>query len=265
MSILKNVTSVKRVIEKLSRVIVLFSGKFPIIMNFVPGGVTNPKLKVRNVLDALRDLEAVKIFIEDIYPKDVKTFIANTEYNLNYSEDSQNYLSFGSPIVLNTGRENQFYAQGVLIDSKLEPLNESKITTYNSQKGSELEGELSFLSSIGVHYDAEVMQTGALSRMMVTHSAGVNPLLSDALGEMIDILNLTEDTANQFSSRLLAEAFESRFLLKEAISRLLDFDFSGSLFNDESLDFENHKSGVGLIESPSGALLHKVYIENKKS
>ncbi|MBT7888554.1 MAG: hypothetical protein HN580_06015, partial [Deltaproteobacteria bacterium] len=126
--ILSHIGQAARSLDELQQTIALIAGKYPVIMNLIPGGVTNFTFERGLLMKLLRKLEQVKGFIEVIWPEDVKLFIRDLPETVVVAVKKADLISFGS---LSSGKKESidaFYSEGVLIDGKLEPINEMLIT-----------------------------------------------------------------------------------------------------------------------------------------
>ena len=252
------------------------TGKFPGLMNIIPGGVSNFSVERKTVMSILRSLEGLKEFVETIWPEDVKLFVLEIPETIVVLDDSLNLISFGSLPAGDAGQTPP-YSSGVFLDGKLEPVNELKITeslvnTYYLPIGEESDtiGNFDFDKANaytwikGARYETEPMATGALSRMLITHFGGGDMEVSDTIMKLVDNLGLSSESPNCIASRLLAEVFESRFYLKLLLRNLIRLDGESALNRRMEFDFSAPGSGTGKTEAPGGSLLHQVYIENSR-
>lgn len=261
----------------LQKTLTIPTGKFPVIMNMIPGGVTNSSFDRVLIMEMVRNLESIKFFVEEVWPKATKLFIQNRPESVQIYEKRVNLLSFGSLPSGTIKDQYNHYSDGVLIDGKLEPINELKITesmdstyflpfdkiTARESKRFDLKKEDARTWLTGARYDTETMLTGALSRMLVTHFGG-GLGISDRMSQMLDDLGLTTESPNCIATRLLAEVVEGRLYLKSIFGILLDLDYKAPLNRKTPFDFSGNGTGVGKMEAPGGALLHQVYINNNK-
>lgn len=252
----------------------LLSGKFPIAMNLIPGGISNFEIDRSLLMQLARNLESIKPFVEVIWPADVKRFIQDLPEMVAVPVKNVNMISYGSLTNGNQADTDAFYADGVLTEGKLEPINNLLITeslastfyipetekTDSGQPDYDFEKRDATTWIKGARYDGEPMLTGALSRMMITHFGGSNLEISDRVGRMIDDLGLGMDSPSCAASRLLAEVFEGRFYMKSTLRLLLDFESGRPLNRKMKMDFSKTGTGISRIEAPAGALLHQVYI-----
>ncbi len=274
--IMQHAIKAARIIDLLQKNLTMFGGKYPVIMNQIPGGVSNFAIGRSLKMAAIRNLEQCKEFIEVIWPQDVKDLIGHTPGSVTVLGKQLNLLSFGSLAIDKNKGKTSNYSEGALLHGKLEPVNELKITetvdntfylpvdkigqikksTYDFNKPD----AKTWVK--GARYQGETMLTGPLSRMMVTHLAGGNLEISDMVGQIIDDLELTFDRPNCIASRLLAEVMESRIFLKNTLINLLDFDDTIGTNQKTSFSFSAKGVGVGKIESPGGSLMHQIFIKN---
>ncbi|MBU3914637.1 nickel-dependent hydrogenase large subunit, partial [bacterium] len=277
-NIIKNVSEAANTLDVLQKVVALLAGKYPIIMNQIPGGLTNISISRTIGMKIVRKLEQIKQFIEVSWSQDVKSFIQNLPDTVVILEKNPNLISFGSLSANRFKGKSSHYSGGVLLDGKLEPVNEIKITeslvnTFflpieksNTESSAPYDfnkkGGKTWIK--GARYDSEIMVTGALPRMLVTQIGGGNLEISDRVGQMIDDLELSLESPNCVASRILAEVFEGRFYLKNIFKNLLDFDHQAETNKKTSFNFYGKGVGVGRVESPGGALMHQVFIDDNR-
>lgn len=276
--ILANMPQAIESLKQIQQVLTLLGGKFPIVMNIIPGGVTNFNIDPPLVMDMTRKLEQSKPFIESTWPQDVKAFISASPDTGTVLEKNVNLISFGSQPSGYLTDQSSVYAEGVWINGRLEPVNELKITesfdnTFFIPLSKLAEtpektvdpGKSNARTWIkGARYDKEPMLAGSLSRMLVTHFGGGNMEISDRVGQIVDDLGITIESPNCVASRILSEVFEGRLYLRTVITALLEYEFGQPLNRDAEFDFTSRGAGIGKVEAPSGALLHQIYIENEK-
>ncbi|MDT8446769.1 MAG: nickel-dependent hydrogenase large subunit [bacterium] len=272
--ILSHLPQVVTCLGKLQQCLGLLGGKFPIVMNLIPGGVTNQQVSRDQVMRLLRLLEGIKQTVEVTWPGDLRALIGATPELAQGLGENQQLISFGSMDIENAKDDPSYYTSGVYLDGKLEPLNAAKVTEsfvdtyYRSADNKSLSNDLIYDLNKkeaktwikAARYEIEVMQTGPLARMLVTHYGGGNVQISDSISAWIEDLGLSSDRANSAASRLLAEAFEGRFLMLSLFKSLMGFDFSQKLNLQRPLAFSGRGTGTGLVEAPSGSLMHQVFI-----
>ena len=277
--ILGNISKAADTLGYLQVAMAELGGKFPVVMNLIPGGISNSAFNRSVFMSLIRHLEQVKHFVEVLWPEDIKRFVQNTPNAATVLVKNVNLLSFGSSGIGGQMPDKYAtYSDGVFLDGKLSPVNELKITeTYDHtffqpiDKNSD-SGELRFNFQKtdartwirGARYESSPVLTGPLSRMLVTHFAGGNMEISDRLGQMMDDLNLSVDSPNSVATRLLAAVFEGRFYLRGALNILLDLDEVAPIDKGVEFDFSKIGVGIGKIEAPSGALMHRIFIEENK-
>lgn len=276
--ILNHIEEASKVLFLLQQLIAQLGGKFPVIMNMIPGGVTNFSLKKEMIMSLLRILENIKEFVEKTWPDDVKSFVKDVPESLITSQESSNLICFGSLPPGDPTKREKDYSAGVLIDNKLELLNELKITEsldYTFYRA--IQQQTGFSENIydsakpeartwikGARYETETMQVGALSRMLVTHFGGGNLTISNIVAQFIGDLGLTPESANCLGSRLLSEVFEARLYMEDIMKSLLELDLNAPVNQKREFDFSANGAGIGKVEAPGGSLLHQVFIQNGK-
>jgi len=277
-AILERLPKIQKTLAYLQQSLALLGGKFPVVMNLIPGGVTNVKISKSTVMQLVRNIEKVKPVVETFWPEDVKALIVASPDLLKAVGGEQQLISYGSLRIQNQKDDPAYYAPGVYLDGKLEPLNLAKITEsfsdtyYRPADNQSLSNDLIFdLNKSGAttwikasRYETEVMQTGPLARMLVTHFGGSNLQISDSISAWVEGLGLSIDNSNSGAARLMAAAFEGRFLMKSLYTSLFEFEFGQVLSLKQPFDFSGRGSGIGVVEAPGGSLLHQVHIEAGK-
>ncbi|MDH5559325.1 MAG: nickel-dependent hydrogenase large subunit [Deltaproteobacteria bacterium] len=275
-SILKHVAMAAETLNVLQKTLAILGGKYPIVMNLIPGGVTNFKNEKDKLMIILNKLERLKPFIEEVWPADVKQFTQDIPETTKVIFPNLNLISFGSvPVEKIADQSTGLYISGVLIDGKLEPLNDFKITeSFDNtfyvpiDEQGELNADLYDVNKKGAYtwiksarYEGESMLTGPLARMMITHFGGGNLEISDSIGHMINNLGLTSDSYNCVASRMFAEVFEARYHLKSIFHSLLAINQQSDLNLKRPFDFSDGGTGTGRVEAPGGSLMHQTYIK----
>lgn len=275
-AILQNAPRAAQTLDLLQKALTILGGKYPVIMNQIPGGITNFTISRDVIMKVVRLLELCKECVEDLWPADVKLFIQDSPDTLNVIERNSNFISFGSINIEEARRTTSSYSEGVLVDGRLEPVNELNISeslneTYflpleKGRNDREADFDLNKPGARtwikGARYEGQTMLTGSLSRMMVTHLAGGNLEISDKIGQMIDDLELTFESPNCLASRMLTEAIEGRILLKNVFKNLFESDSRSGTNRQTRFNFSPEGVGVGRIEGPSGSMFHQIYISN---
>jgi len=261
-------------LQVLQQIIASIGGKFPVIMNLIPGGVSNFEMAPGSILENIRRLESCKLFVEKIWPEDVKIFVQEVPESIIVFEDNQNLFSFGAVPSGKLDSANLNYSPGVLLDGKLEPINELRITEsldntfYLPINQSAEVGKLFDLNKLnaytwikGARYETETVLTGALARMLITHFGGGDINISNTIIKLIDSLGLAVESPNCIASRMMSEALEARFYINSIFKTLLNFDYESAPNLRIPFEFSRDGSGTGKIEAPGGALYHQVFIQ----
>ena len=256
-TILSHFSELASVLSSIQYCIAKFGGKFPVVMNLFPGGVSNDLSSLKYLSKVIHKLGLCKDFIEKTYPEDVKLLIKSFPSLQEGLNSSNGYFSVGFSNLPSTERKQNFYTSGAFLENKLEPFDTKKVTRFT------FESEESFFTGdvVGARYHEEPMYTGPLARMMTAYQAGVYPEVSEALISLIDALGLPLEKPYSFASRAFAEVYETRLLLKELFQLLLDNSFSFENRKKE-FSFDRNGDGEGRVESPTGAIIHKVKIKD---
>ena len=272
--ILNHLKTAADILQILQQIIASFGGKYPVIMNLIPGGVTNFEISPDLILKNIRRLESCKPFIEKTWPEDVRIFIKAVPESIIVFEDNLNLLSFGATASGKSDNLNLNYSPGVLLDGKLEPINELRITEsldntfylpINQSAETVKQYDLNKLNAYtwikGARYETETVLTGALARMLITHFGGGDINISNTVIKLIDSLGLSVESPNCIASRMMSEALEARFYVSSIFKTLLGFDYESTPNLKIPFDFSRDGSGTGKIEAPGGALYHQVFIQ----
>ncbi|OGG94762.1 MAG: hypothetical protein A2527_06075 [Candidatus Lambdaproteobacteria bacterium RIFOXYD2_FULL_50_16] len=273
--ILSHFPQIERTLGELQRGLAMLGGKYPVAMNLIPGGVTNFNLNAALVMDLIRLLDGIKRQIEVLWPGDVKLLVGALPSLAQGGGEEQRMLCFGSLPIEGGKDDPAYYSSGVYLDGKLEPLQQNKITEsyvdtfYRTADNKSLSNDLIYDLNKknartwikAARYETEVMQTGALARMLVTHYGGGNVQISDSISSWIGDLGLNPERANCPAARIFALAFEGRYLISSLFGALMGLDSSLPLNQNRPFDFSGRGSGSALVESPTGGLLHEIYIE----
>ncbi len=271
--ILANLPAAAATLHEIQLIITNLTGKFPGVMNMIPGGLTNFNINRKLVMLTLRSLERLKRFIEVAWPEDVILFIREVPETIIVLGDSLNLISFGSLPIETNDNQALSYSSAILLDGKLEPVNELKITeplanTYYLPLGKEQNYDLNkddaYTWIKGARYETETMLTGALSRMLITHFGGGDMQVSNTIVKLIDDLGLSAESVNCMASRMISEVFEARIHLKSLLEILIKLDDKSPLNRQMEFDFSEQGSGSGKLEAPGGSLLHQVFIKDER-
>ena len=275
--ILDHLPAAAETLKRIQLILTDLTGKFPGLMNIIPGGVTNFSINRKLVMSILRSLERLKKFVEVTWPEDVILFVGETPETAVVLDDSANLISFGSLPADDSDDHPPHYSPGIFLDGKLEPVNELKITEslvstyylrvgkeYDPSKNLDLNKADAYTWIKGARYETESLTAGALPRMLITYFGGGDMQVSDIIVKLLDNLGLSPESPNCIASRLLAEVFESRLYLKSLLKDLIRLDGESALNRQMEFDFSAPGSGTGKAEAPGGSLLHQVFIKDNR-
>ncbi len=252
------------IIRTADAMIAAFGGRAPHPMGLVPGGLTQKptQSKVRDFRNAFGETER---FIADGYLEDVMALarLYTGHWALGGFFD---HISFGA-FPLSEEGDDLLCPKGVLINGTLRPLESASIgeETRYSRYGAAGEvapgkrGAYSWLKA--ARYGGRPLDSGALSRLLVSYHSG-NAGVRREVDELVRVLNIRLISMNSVMGRHCARALEAKLLcgkMKEWLDELVIDGDSRAVYA-----VPDEGRGDVLMDSPEGALRHRVVIKQKK-
>ena len=253
----------------------IFAGKLPHAATLVPGGITE-KVTALKICEYRTALDTLRQFIDNAYLPDVVAVAKAFPEYFTMGRGCGNFMAFGV-FPGSTGSDTKLLPSGVLLDGKLQPVNEKAITEdvarslYSSASGrrpSEGEtvadpdksGAYSWLKA--PRYNGQVMEVGALARVLVAYQDGQNAAIKNAVDGLLKNLGREPGDLNSVLGRHAARALECKFIADQCAQWLDEMTVNGAAFTDFSIPESGR--GYGLTEAARGALGHWIDIGESK-
>jgi ferredoxin hydrogenase large subunit/hydrogenase large subunit len=253
----------------------IFAGKLPHAATLVPGGITE-KVTALKICEYRTALDTLRQFIDNAYLPDVVAVAKAFPEYFTMGRGCGNFMAFGV-FPSSTGSDTKLLPSGVLLDGKLQPVNEKAITEdvarslYSSASGrrpSEGEtvadpdksGAYSWLKA--PRYNGQVMEVGALARVLVAYQDGQNAAIKNAVDGLLKNLGREPGDLNSVLGRHAARALECKFIADQCAQWLDEMTLNGAAFTDFSIPESGR--GYGLTEAARGALGHWIDIGESK-
>jgi len=271
------------IMAELSKAVAIFGGKSPHPVTIEAGGVTTtPNLlaleKYKKILDKTQE------FITKKYLPNLIEIAKEFKDYFNMGKGYENYLSF--PYFPDENGENHFFSGGIVMDGKYKnydldkikedtkysyyvnsnnakPLSSKTLTPikYEDYKKEQTKKDGKYSWCKAPRYDTNVMEVGAVARMIVTYKSGKNPKLNTLINKINKKLNITFDDYNSVMGRHLCRAIISKLIVEKLQEDLKKIEPEVSAFKDHEVP--KNSRGVGLTEGTRGALAH--WIETDKN
>jgi Ni,Fe-hydrogenase I large subunit len=250
----------------------VFAGRMPHSTALVPGGVTQTPTMER-VLEYRSRLEQAASFVRNVYINDLLCVAKAFPQYLDIGRGCGNFLCCGGfPLDDSNGR---FFAPGVLIKDKWEPLDQnailedaSKARYRQSAPAHPSRGETvpdfnkpgAYTWLMAPRYKGEVVEVGPLARLLTNYHA---PTSNWVKAEVDSFLSSTKIPLSKMPSvlgRHAARGIEAIGILRQAFRWLDELELDGPPTRD--FDICRQGSGYGLVEAPRGALGHWLSIQD---
>lgn len=267
---------------KLDKAVAIFGGKSPHPVTIEAGGVTTtPTVLSIEKYKAL--IEEVDIFIKDIYlPNIIKISKEFKEY-FNIGKGYANYLAFA--YMPDENGENHLFEGGTIINGEYadydlekiredvkysyylgndnaKPLSSTKLTPidYDRYKSEQIKENGKYSWSKAPRYDTNVMEVGAVARVIITYNKKTNKKLNALVDQVNKELNITFDEYNSVMGRHLSRAILACIVIDKLKKDIDKVEPDVNAY--EEYDIPTKAKGIGLTEGTRGALAH--WIETDK-
>ncbi|GAB4259839.1 MAG: periplasmic [NiFeSe] hydrogenase large subunit [Deferrisomatales bacterium] len=253
----------------------IWGGKMPHVTSLVPGGVTEVPT-AEKIAAYLYRLRRFQEFIDNVYLPDViEVAKAYSEY-FSIGAGPKNFLGYGIYELTNDGSET-LHIPGAVIDGRYAPLDTGKIreyvehSKYSSPSGlhpsegqtaavPEKEGAYSWVKA--PRYDDQVMEVGALARMVVTHLSGRRPEVSQLVTDTLARFDADVSALFSVLGRHAARPLELKWVAQQVEKWLLELRPGEPVWTECEVPDEGE--GYGLTEAQRGALGHWIRIQGGK-
>jgi ferredoxin hydrogenase large subunit/hydrogenase large subunit len=253
----------------------IFAGKLPHAATLVPGGITE-KVTALKICEYRSALDTLRWFIDNAYLPDVAAVAKAFPEYFSMGKGCGNFLAYGVfPDATDSGAK--LLPGGVLLDGKLQPVDEKAITEdvarsrYSSASGlrpadgetvaaPDKSGAYSWLKA--PRYNGRVMEVGALARVLVAYHDGRNVAIRRVVEALLKQLGREPGDLNSVLGRHAARALECKFIADQCAQWLDQMTPDGVAFADFSVPESGR--GYGLTEAARGALGHWLEIGGSK-
>jgi Ni,Fe-hydrogenase I large subunit len=264
------------IMQKLDKAVAIFGGKSPHPVTIEAGGVTTtPNVLSIEKYKAL--LNEIQSFIKKKYlpniieiSKEFKEYFKMGKGYANYlsfsylpDENGQNHLFKGGTIIngkyanydLDKIKEDTKYSYYIDSDNS-KPLSSTKLTPidYETYKNEQLKKDGKYSWSKAPRYDTNVMEVGAVARVIITYKKGTNKELNTLVDRVNKELNITFDDYNSVMGRHLCRALISCVIVDKLHNDIQKVEADISAFTKH--DIPKNAKGIGLTEGTRGALAH---------
>ena len=245
----------------------VFAGKLPHAATLIPGGVT-AKVTALNMEVYRSWLGRLQTFIEQAYLPDVAAVARSFPEYFALGAGCGNFLSYGVFPESSDGRQ-QFLPGGVVRGGKLSPLESAVITEevacsrFSSPSGLRPEagqtepapnkaGAYSWLKA--PRYAGQVVEVGALARMLVAYADGRNALVKPAVDALLQAVGRQPQELVSVMGRHAARAIECKLIADQCAQWLDQLTPNQPACTDFKVPAAGR--GQGLTEAARGALGH---------
>jgi ferredoxin hydrogenase large subunit/hydrogenase large subunit len=253
----------------------IFAGKLPHAATLVPGGITE-KVTALKICEYRSALDTLRGFIDQAYLPDVVAVAKAFPEYFSVGRGCGNFMAFGV-FPISPGSDTKLLPSGVLLDGKLQPVDEKAITEdvarslYSSASGlrpcqgetiadPDKSGAYSWLKA--PRYNGCVMEVGALARVLVAVQDSQNAAIKNALAALLKNLGREPAELNSVMGRHAARALECKLIADQCAQWLDLMTPDGATFTDFSIP--DSARGYGLTEAARGALGHWLDIGESK-
>jgi Ni,Fe-hydrogenase I large subunit len=253
----------------------VFAGKLPHAATLVPGGVTE-KVTALKITQYRSLLEQLQTFITESYIPDVIAVARAFPEYFAIGQGNGNFLAYGGFTETADGA-SKFLPAGVLLNGALQKVDVEAITEdvgqslFKSASGRkpfdgetvadpEKSGAYSWLKA--PRYQGQVMEVGALARMLVAYNDGRSVVIKDAIGNLLKTLGREPKDLGSVMGRHAARALECRLIADRCSQWLDQLVPDAPAFTDFKIP--DNARGFGLTEAARGALGHWIEVRGKK-
>jgi Ni,Fe-hydrogenase I large subunit len=269
----EHVVEAPQVLALVQRALARLGGKYPVAMCVAPGGVTT----AFGEQDRLRIdgfLRLAEPFLAEAPMDDALTVFEHYPELGALGRGAGNFLSVGGGVRLPEGG-GELFPSGVLLGRRLQSLPRSvtegverafyRITRSKRagapvlEEAPDKDGAYSWIKAPRV--GGEVVETGAIARLAIIQLSGVHGRCSGTAELIQDQLGVPPSQANTVAGRMLARMGEVDLALRRCQEILRTYETGHATIEDSGDPMAVSGEGVGYVESPSGAIRHRVMLE----
>lgn len=253
----------------------IFAGKLPHAATLVPGGLTE-KVNALKIAEFRTALGTLRRFIDDAYVPDVIAVAKAFPECFEIGRGCGNFMSFGV-FPLSAGSAARLLPSGVLVDGRLQQVSADAITEdvarslFSSASGRRpFEGETvpapdksgAYTWLKAPRYNGQVMEVGALARVLIGCQEGQNAALKGAVDQLLKETGHEAKDLNSVMGRHAARAVECKLIADQCETWLDQLAADAPTFTDFSVPASGR--GYGLTEAARGALGHWIEVRDSK-
>jgi hydrogenase large subunit len=253
----------------------IFGGRMPHEIAIMPGGACE-KPTVDKINSYLYRLNELQSFIDNVYIPDVIAVAKAYSQYFEIGKGCGNLLAYGVFEENNEGNE-KFFSSGVYSGGQVQPFDPAKIAEYvkfskfSSKSGlhpsqgetiPEPEKKKAYTWLKSPRYDKKACEVGPLTRMVVNHLQGKNPVLSKMVTDTLAAFNAPVIALFSVLGRHATRALECKLVADRCAEWVMKLDPSKPVHT--KFEIPEQSVGMGLTDAPRGALGHWITIQNKK-
>lgn len=268
---------------KLDKAVAIFGGKSPHPVTIEAGGVTTTPT-VLSIQKYKSLIEEVNTFVKQRYLPNLISIAKEFKEYFHYGKGYANYLAF--EYLPDEFGENHLFKGGTIIDGKYAPYDLEKIieetqysyyeqnnytkplshTTltpinYEVYKNEQLKVDGKYSWSKAPRYDTNVMEVGAVARVIITYKQGTNQKLNTLVDKVNKELNITFEEYNSVMGRHLCRAILSCIVVDKLQEDIEKVEPNVSGYDEHEVP--SNAKGIGLTEGTRGALAHWIEIDKE--
>lgn len=257
----------------LQRMLALLGGKYPMTMSLVPGGV-NVDITAHTLLRLRGYLAEVRAFLEREMLADGLLIVRRYPSTRGLGRGVPDFLCTGSGED-EAALESALFPSGILLADRLEPY--AAVATESLQHAryvippqggppgtvampaADKDGAYSWVKAPS--YQGRPMEAGAYARLVITYLSGARMAHPEFVDDLEELLDGSIRRSNTVAGRLLARLAELGTLVQRAETLLDQVDPAHPTVIADRQAFAVSGEGLGLLESPAGALEHRMLLE----
>ena len=271
--LLEHLMLVSHTLGVLQRTMAILGGKFPVVMSIVPGGMSTP-LTGDTVVTLDRLFGDVEHVVTDLALEDGLSLLERYPEMGGAGKGLPNYISMGAGTDSATG----LFAPGAAMNGRLHtldlPVTESIERSYYSiaagtsgsaappQEAPDKSTAYSWIKAPRI--GGVPVETGPFARLIITQQAGTNSRTAAVEALLEDYLRIPLAESNTTGGRILAMLAETGVIVRRCREILRELEPGEPTAAAGGEAFRVSGEGTGRLESPSGALQHRIILDDGK-